>query len=245
MTELSDRIKRLRDEMAKGATRRQQETYYSRAAKVGRDAAGFAWFLAVFTIGLHWAWSRIASPILGTIRSWAWWAFKLYMSLFHKFTTVRDKFGNPMLSRTRAGIAVIATWIFVWYLFWPFCGLLVDISLYTATAHVDEKIILLSSQELDPRTNLHSIEGCYVYPCGSDNSLYFRVTESWFNMLWSLTHGHGIFWPEYIASSVPSGYSRCMVTAYGIRTIGPRSWFLRPEMLHINYCRLISDNEEG
>ena len=44
-----------------------------------------------------------------------------------------------------------------------------------------------------------------------------RARYSLFNELWSLAHGHGFFYPELVASSVPYEVSECRVTTYGVR----------------------------
>jgi hypothetical protein len=63
----------------------------------------------------------------------------------------------------------------------------------------------------------HIIEGCHRLPCSDTDAIYFRTEDNLFNNLWSIFHGRGLFYPEYVGAAVPYSTSECVVTTYGIR----------------------------
>jgi hypothetical protein len=97
--------------------------------------------------------------------------------------------------------------------------------LYVFTARYHEQLYLFGSNEIDPVTNMHNIEGADHVPWTDQDSTYFRAENSLFANLWSLTHNYWSLWPlhiplyypEYVGAAVPYGFSRCNVTTYGLR----------------------------
>ena len=43
------------------------------------------------------------------------------------------------------------------------------------------------------------------------------IRASNFNEAWSILSGRGLFFPDYVAASVPVAVSRCKITSYGLR----------------------------
>jgi hypothetical protein len=113
---------------------------------------------------------------------------------------------------------VAATLAFLLFILDPLAALAWQTGLYAATAKVNEEVILLSSQEINSDRNVHNIEGCLKLPCSDTDSIYFRVQSSLFNHIWNLAHGKGLFYPDYVAATVASTISRCIITSYGIRS---------------------------
>jgi hypothetical protein len=130
---------------------------------------------------------------------------------------VNDKFGNRLFSKRRAGLMLLATAAVLWFALLPTLGFLFDLGLYFATAKVDEVVYLTNSQEIVPEENIHSVQGCHDLPCNDNNSIYFRIRSTPFNQAWSILHGHGVFFPDYVAAAVPLSVSKCTITSYGVR----------------------------
>ena len=114
-------------------------------------------------------------------------------------------------------ILVAASLVFAWFILIPLLGFLFDVGLYLATAKRDEVVYLTNSQEIMPEDNVHSVQGCYELPCTDENSFYFRIRATLFNEVWSVVHGRGLFFPDYVAASVPLSISQCTITSYGVR----------------------------
>lgn len=112
---------------------------------------------------------------------------------------------------------LLATAGFCWFLLLPLLECAWDAAWYAATVRHNEHVYLLGSQEIDPWTGSHNVEGCTALPCSDSDAIYFRTTGGLFNNLWSLVHGKGLFWPEYVGAAVPYSVSRCVVTSYGLR----------------------------
>jgi hypothetical protein len=110
-------------------------------------------------------------------------------------------------------VSVIGTW----FVLVPLLVFLFDLGLYTLTVRKDEVVYLTNSQEILPQENVHSVQGCHTLPCTDENSFYFRIRATAFNEVWSLVHGHGLFFPDYIAAAVPVSISKCKITSYGVR----------------------------
>ncbi len=119
--------------------------------------------------------------------------------------------------RPRAGVFLTASLVFAWFILVPALVFLFDVGLYLATVRKDEVVYLTNSQEIIPEENVHSVQGCHSLPCTDENSVYFRIRGTLFNEAWSLVHGHGIFYPDYIAAAVPLSISKCTITTYGLR----------------------------
>ncbi len=242
MTEsLADRVRALRESAAAAASDAHRRAYHSAAAKTARDFAYAGRFAATLLSGLHWAWTRVAWPLWSNlVRRPLWWLARLYARLWNAVTYARDPCGDRVFSKTRGGLAVVATALFLWFLLGPLLQLAADSVLYAFTGRIDEHVVLLSSQEVDAGRNVHNIEGCWTVECGDTESFYFRVRASLFNQLWNFAHGKGIFYPDYIAASVPTGKNRCVISSYGIRVsavIRNLNWF--PEVLEVRRCDLI------
>lgn len=192
------------------------ESLAQRAARLAgepvRQAAHNARFLAQLLLALGWIWRNVARPVLRFLRRPVTYLWRRYRALWDHCV-----YQNGRFSRARAGLMLLATWAFVWYLLLDTIDLVWDAGLYTLTARVDEHVYLNSSQQIDNWTGAHAIEGWARPPFSDDDAIYFRTSGGWFNQLWSLSHGKGLFFPEYVGAAVPTGISKCVVTTYGIR----------------------------
>lgn len=198
--------------------KRSGDKLYSRSARMQADARSSIRFLTQVTLGLAWVRRWIVVPVSRLLwragrRVWSW--HRLLWSLIVYRRAPDD--GRLLFTKWRAGMALLGAGFFYSYIFVSLLGLAYDSALYAMTAQVDERIYLFNSQELDPLTNAHNIEGADHYPWSPDDSIYFRAESTWFNQLWSVLHWHGLYWPEYIGAGVPTAVSRCVVTSYGYR----------------------------
>lgn len=213
---LSDEVKELREKMARQAYASDKTNARSWTGRTQHDLTAFHRFFFQFLAACHWVWSRMVWPTLRFLGKPVRWLWHLFRLLWDKVVYVEDAFQNRLFSKTRAGVFLAASAIFCWYLVVPLLGILFDTGVYLATKR-HETVYLTNSQEILPEENEHSVQGCYGLPCSDENSIYFRIRPSYFNQLWSLFHGRGFFFPDYVAAAVPVSISKCTITSYGIR----------------------------
>lgn len=219
-----ERIRRLRAETEKQQHDRHLEAKYSRGARVREDIATTGRF--TYQVGVALAW--VHRHFFRRIAHWGVWLWRLIIhgyARFWAFVVYRRTEDNVLVfSKSRAGGMLLATGIFVWYLALPLAGCIYDTGLYVLTVQHDEHLYLFGSQEIDPDTGTHNIEGAAYQPWSEQDSIYFRAENSLFANLWSILHKGGLYYPEYVGAAVPYGTSRCIVTSYGVRI---RVWFLK------------------
>ena len=145
------------------------------------------------------------------------WLWRPVRALWNRLVYIEDEYKNRRLSKRRATYFVAASLVFAWFILIPLLGFLFDVGLYLATVKRDEVVYLTNSQEIMPEDNVHSVQGCYELPCTDENSFYFRIRATLFNEVWSVVHGRGLFFPDYVAASVPLSISQCTITSYGVR----------------------------
>ena len=166
--------------------------------------------------------------------------------VWEKVVYYDDQFGNRLFSKTRAGMFLTISIVFAWFVFIPAVAFLYDLGLYLATVKTDEIVYLTNSQEILPEENIHSVQGCHALPCTDKNSIYFRIRATYFNEAWSLAHGRGLFFPDYVAASVPLSISRCTITSYGVRVkLIMRGMDIYPDLLRTECAPLQGDLPDG
>jgi hypothetical protein len=217
MAELKDEIEKLRAKIDDNAYRAKKTEAASFEARRRSDVASMNRFLAQVILASHWIYQNILSPAGRFASIPVRHLFRWYRWLWEKVVYKEDQYKNRMFSKTRAGVFLTASIVFAWFILLPLLGFLFDIGLYFATVKHDETVYLTNSQEIIPEENVHSIQGCHDLPCTDENSVYFRIRTTWFNEAWSLVHGHGFFFPDYIAAAVPLSISKCTITTYGLR----------------------------
>jgi len=217
MSDLKDQIEKLRSKIDDNAYRAAKTEAASFSARRRGDVTSMNRFLAQLILAASWIYQSILRPVarlaafpLGFLGRW-------YRRIWDKVVYVEDRYKNRMFSKTRAGVFLTATLVFAWFILVPALVFLFDLGLYFATVRKDEVVYLTNSQEIIPEENVHSVQGCHSLPCTDENSVYFRIRGTWFNEAWSLVHGHGLFFPDYIAAAVPLSISKCTITSYGVR----------------------------
>ncbi|RYD62429.1 MAG: hypothetical protein EOP83_14610 [Verrucomicrobiaceae bacterium] len=195
----------------------------------------FMRFLYQVLVGAAWIYESIVKPVTRPFWRAGLWLFGLYRRLWDKL--VYTKSGR--LSNVRAGL-VLASTIAALVMLPSAIRFTFDALMFALTYEIEE-VYLMSSQEIDPSINLHSIKGCEDIPCTEANSIYYRVREDSFNDMWSLIHHGGFFYPDYVAAAAGT-FSKCTVTSYGIRfKTAMRRWDIYPDMLEA-HCRPIQND---
>jgi hypothetical protein len=189
--DLSKKIEALRKHVSDTRLAQKKQDYYSTTSRVRNDTAFFMQFLYQLSLGLDWIWRNIFHPIWRAIKFFGVKILCSYIWCWNKLVYRKDAFGQLMFSKTRAGLMVLCTILFMWKCFFPIADLGYDTILYVVTAHVGETVILLGSQEIDSKTGSHIIEGCHQLPCSDVDAIYFRTEDNLFNNLWSIFHGRG------------------------------------------------------
>lgn len=216
--DLRARIARTLAESEAASGARAKTTRRARLAREDMLRAGT--FVAQVVAGLGWLWDKVGRPVsrlaFGILR----WLWRRYRRLW-AYSVYRKTADGPSFSRTRAGLFLAATGFVLAYVALPVIECVWDAAVYTLTAQRHEHVYLLGSQEIDPWTGAHVVEGCARLPCSDQDAIYFRTAGGLFNNLWSLAHGHGLFYPEYVGAAVPYSTSKCVITSYGVRARFP------------------------
>lgn len=152
----------------------------------------------------------------------------MYVKWWKEFT--HDKYGDFIYKK--AVIAIIST-ILTFYVFFGMIGFIYDLTYYNLTKKV-EVIYLSDSVELDSDENLWSAKGCPTKECNSNDALYFRIKNTWFNQIWNIVHNGHIFFPDLVAAGVPTGQARCEVISYGLRYRILMMYNFYPQILQVN-----------
>lgn len=239
--DLNDRIKRLRDQTTSVRHERKMDARYSRQAKMRDDIQHSGRFLSQAWQGILWLYEWVFQPIFRFLVLKARWIWAQYMKLWSLVVYRRTVDNVLLFSKTRAGLMILGSGIFAWWILFPWIilplseCLLLEGPLYLFTAHVNEEVYLLGSQEINSHTGAHTIEGCKELPCDDQDAIYFRTDNSLFNNLWSLSHGRGVFFPEYVGAAVPYTTSKCTITSYGVRfRLTTRFMNIYPTMLSVS-----------
>jgi hypothetical protein len=203
----------------------------SRVERMREDAGAFHRFALQFAIASVWIWRHLLHP-LWRAASWVFrGAFRQYRKLWSLVVYRHDAFGNLRLVKTRAGLFLAGSLVSLVCLY-GIIGFTYDAGMYALTGHHNEIMYLTSSQEIDAPGNVHAVKGCDKLPCSDTDSVYFRITPSAFNHVWSLMHNHMLFFPDYVSAAVPPGLNRCVISSYGIRVkLLMRGMDIYPELL--------------
>jgi hypothetical protein len=217
MSDLKDEIEKLKAKIDDNAYRTAKTEAASFQARRRGDVAAMNRFVAQLLLACHWIYQNILGPAGRFLSIPVRYLFRGYRWLWDKVVYRQDQYKNRLFSKTRAGLLLTASLVFAWFILVPLLGFLFDAGVYLATVRKDEVVYLTNSQEIIPEENVHSVQGCHSLPCTDENSVYFRIRASLFNEAWSLVHGRGLFYPDYIAAAVPLSISKCTITTYGIR----------------------------
>ncbi|MBR0664747.1 hypothetical protein GXW71_10330 [Roseomonas hellenica] len=188
-------------------------------------------FLVQLAASLHWVW---AVPLRPFRRAGAWMVgsvFRWYRLLWVRCT--HNEYGGFVY--WRGGAMILATGVAL-YLIPVVLGFVAQTALYFTTRNYEE-VYLIQSEEIYPDDNVWAVRGCDRLPCDRDSSIYFRISPTPFNHLWSVVNTGWLFVPDDVGSGVPTGLTRCWVRSYGIRikTL-MRRFEIYPDALDIS-CR--------
>jgi hypothetical protein len=247
MSDLLDEVRRLKKKIDDKSYEQRKAEAASWTRRTQEDISALQAFLAGLAGIFVWLYRRLLRPLVRFLAWPAEWAWCLGRALWNRFVYVEDQYKNRMLSKKRAAIFTIASAVFAWYIFVPAVIFLYDLGLYLVTVKHDEVVYLTNSQEIIPEENVHSVQGCHQLPCTDANSFYFRIRATLFNEVWSVVHGRGLFFPDYVAASVPLSISQCKITSYGVRLkFVMRGMDIYPDLLRTECEPLqIAPNAEG
>ncbi|MGE3873171.1 MAG: hypothetical protein AB7F74_09455 [Parvibaculaceae bacterium] len=217
MSTLRDEVEALKKKIADDAHEKGKTHARSWTGRTQYNLTALHKFFFQLLQALIWIYERVARPVVRVLFKPVRWLWHLYRLLWDKAVYYEDAYENRQFSKTRAGIFLLLSAGFAWYVFVPAVVFLCHAILYFATVKHDEIVYLTNSQEIIPHENEHSVQGCHAIPCTDQNSIYFRIRASNFNEAWSILNGRGLFYPDYVAASVPVAVSRCKITSYGLR----------------------------
>jgi hypothetical protein len=217
MSNLKEEVDRLKKKIEEQAFKKNKADARSWTGRTQHDLTAIHKFWYQFLQACHWIYANIFRPISRLLFKPFPYLWRLFRFLWDKAVYYEDKFQNRQFSKTRAGVFLLVSAVSAWYLVVPALVVLVDTAIYLATVKHNEQVYLTNSQEIVPGENEHSVQGCHALPCTDDNSVYYRIRASNFNEAWSVLHGRGLFYPDFVAAAVPVSISRCNITSYGLR----------------------------
>lgn len=197
----------------------------------------FQLFWAQVVVSALVVWNRFLSPIWGVLY-WVGFGllFKTYRKIWNRFA-FESEGEERIFSKKKGAITLVATF-FVGYFMISILSFVWHTALYFATARVDEVVYLSNAQEIGPKENVFSVQGCEIegtgeeFSCSAEESLYFRIDPTAFSQVWSILDSGSIFYPDYVAASIAPGWARCTITSYGFRIKTMiRSFEIYPELL--------------
>jgi hypothetical protein len=217
MSNLKEEVDRLKKKIEEQAFQKNKADAKSWTGRTQHDLTAIHKFWYQFLQACHWIYANVFRPISRLLFKPVPYLWRWFRWLWDKAVYYEDKFQNRQFSKTRAGLFLLVSAVSAWYLVVPALVMLVDTAIYLATVKHNEQVYLTNSQEIVPGENEHSVQGCHALPCTDDNSVYYRIRASNFNEAWSILHGRGLFYPDYVAAAVPVSISRCNITSYGLR----------------------------
>lgn len=158
-------------------------------------------------------------------------ALKSIGRIYHKIFWRHARNKDGKLTKTRVGAVLVTTLVALWMV--PITLTAAWQGALMATTFKNEHIYLMSTQEIDPDGNVHSVRGCFELPCEESDAIYFRVSPSLMHTAYSLVDHGGFFYPDYTTSVVAPGVNSCQVQSYGVRIKSlMRGWDVFPHMLN-------------
>lgn len=215
--DLRDEVERLKKKIDSRAYQDRKEEAGSWTHRAQEDLSALQTFLAAIGGILRWMVDGVLAPAGRALVRIAPWIARPVRALWNRLVYFEDEYRNRRLSKRRAAWFVVASFVFAWFILIPMLEFIFDLGLYLVTVKHDEVVYLTNSQEIIPEDNVHSVQGCHDLPCTDENSFYFRIRATLFNEVWSVVHGRGLFFPDYVAASVPLSISQCTITSYGMR----------------------------
>src|ERR1051326_3323704 len=180
-------------------TQRIQDEH-SASSRTRREIGIVLRFLYQAGMALRWLWGYLA-PVRRGVRRVLYWIWLGYLWLWNRLTFTTSSVGVRVFSPVRGGLMLVVTVMFSWLLIFPLLEFSFDAPTYLLTAKINESVYLKGSQEIDARISTHAIKGCHKVPCDDQDAIYFRVENDLMSTLWSLLHGRGLFFPEYVAAA--------------------------------------------
>lgn len=241
MSSLHDEVNELKKKMEQKAYDSAKTNARSWTGRTQHDLTALHKFFFQVVAACHWIWQNILRPISRFFFKPVLWLWKFYRILWDKAVYYEDKYQNRQFSKTRAGVFLAASLVFAWYCVVPITLFVFDAAVYFATVKRGEIVYLTNSQEIRPDDNEHSVQGCHALPCTDGNSVYYRIRATNFNEAWSILQGRGLFYPDYVAASVPVSISKCTITSYGFRIkLLMRGFDIYPDLLETK-CTPLQD----
>lgn len=237
-SDLQKQIRELKERTERRTFERNRKRSRSRMEQVERDAGVFYRFWIQFLATLFWIWQKLIQPVTNIFWKVALFLFGIYKKLWSFFVYKRNEYGDLVFSKIRAAIFLLITtpMLFV-------SGTIaMDGAIYGLTQKHDEQIYLFNTTDNSFNDKEEfSITGCEIrevdpsigFECDDSDTVYFRVSPTWIEHIYSLATRNDIFYAENIGATVAPGWNICRVS----------SWYVRFKILYRNtgvYPKLLS-----
>jgi hypothetical protein len=242
--ELLRRAKKLQEQSESVSEKRRLKEKRSGVGQISRQVSDTVETYNQVTGTISWLYANILYPCFS--HPWAGAPFRLYRKIWNKCVYSVDKDGDRQFSKKRGGLMVLGTLFFLWILpgiISVTAELVWDTSRMMTSYHKGDVIYLGRSQEIDPKGNIFSAQGCEQIRCTDQTGFYFRIKPSLAHHIWSLWHNGNFFFPDFVTAGIQNDINKCTVTSYGSRgKFIIRNWEIYPQILAVD-CVPVSESD--
>jgi len=228
-TDLQRQIRELKERVESRTFNRNRDRSRTRMEQVERDAGLFYKFWLQLVATLFWTWQKILNPVSNFLWKIANILFGWYKRLWSFSVYKRNEYGDLVFSKIRAAVFLLITTPMLF----TSGTVAIDGSIYAITQRHDEEVYLFNASDNSFNDKEEfSITGCEIrdvdpsvgFQCNDTDTIYFRVSPSWIEHIYSIAKNHDIFYAENVGATVAPGWNICKVS----------SWYVRFKILYRN-----------
>lgn len=221
-SELQRQARLLKEQVAAKTFERNRNRSKTRVEQVERDANAFYRFYLQFVATLFWIWLHILRPISNVVWKIFLFLFGWYRKLWSFSVYKRNEFGDLVFSKVRAAFFLLITTPILF----TSGTVALDGSIYAVTQRYNEEIYLFNASDNSfLGDDEFSVTGCEIreidpdvgFKCDSEDTVYFRVSPSWIEHIYSIVNNHNIFYADNIAATIAPGWNICVVDSWYFR----------------------------
>lgn len=220
--DIQKQIRELQERVAKRTFERNRNRSRTRGEQVYRDANVFYRFWVQLVIAAIWVWHKILHPISKFLWKIALFMFGWYKKLWSFFVYRRNEYGDLVFSKVRAGIFLLVSIPALM----TTASIAVDGSIFAVTQRYNEEIYLFNASDNSfAGDDEFSVTGCEIreidpdvgFKCDSEDTVYFRVSPTWIEHIYSIIHNGNIFYSDNIAATIAPGWNVCVTDSWYFR----------------------------
>lgn len=244
-SDLQKQIRELKERVEARTFERNRKRSRTRIEQVQSDANAFYRFYLQFLAAAFWIWLHIIRPVSNFMWKVFLFLFGWYRKLWSFSVYKRNQYGDLVFSKIRAVVFLLITTPILF----TSGTIALDGTIYGITQRHNEEVYLFNAADNSFNDKEEfSITGCEIkeidpavgFECDDRDTIYFRVSPSWIEHIYSLYNNHDIFYAENIGAVVAPGWNICRVSSWYVRfKILYRNTGVYPKLLKAS-CRPVS-----